>query len=76
MKNIYGLKNLNKSYRIDGKLYDLYSNPAQDNDLVLLPRTNGDIVQNVNYSDYAYTHGGRTYRMAVEKLKEIISEMR
>lgn len=73
MRNTNGLTDLKKSYRINNKLYDLFRNPT-DNELILIPRTNGSIVRNVSYSAYAYTNGGETYRSAVEKLKQIISE--
>lgn len=68
-----GLTDMNKSYRINRKIYNLFSDPFSG-ELVLIPQTDGDVVQDVNYSDYAYTHGGETYKLAVQKLKEIIAE--
>jgi hypothetical protein len=42
---------------------------------VLIPYSNGTWATAVPYDSYAYTHGGKVFRAAVEKCHEYASEM-
>lgn len=61
-----------KSYNPDGTI---------NKEVILTPAnqkfTNNDNASSkVLYSDYEYTHGGRIYKLAVEKAKEIFEEVK
>lgn len=67
-----------KQVRVNRYIYDVSIgiDPIGRKAVVLTPRTGGDTVYStVRTDNYAYTHGGKTYRMAVIRAKEIAEEM-
>lgn len=59
--------------RVNRKKYEVCYDTVADC-LILVPFTDGDVVYPVKWDDYRYTHGGETYRKAVEVLKELKRE--
>ncbi len=66
-----------KTTRIDRCLYDIsYEvDPTGEKCVTLTPRTSGSIARSGNVATYSYSHGGDTYRKAVDKANEILREM-
>lgn len=66
-----------KTVRVNRFVYDVYTrNIYGDLEIILVPRTEGSIARSgVSCTDYAYTHGGNTYKAAVDKAKEILQEL-
>ena len=69
--------------RVNGSLYFVESGEKHglsDREIVLVPQGDGSIAEStIERSDYVYDHGGKTYRAAVDRAKqlkkEIFSEM-
>ena len=69
--------NFPKSVRVNRFIYDVYTrNEYGDKEVILVPRTNGDNAHsNISYDDYAFTHGGNTFKDAVRKAKELAKNL-
>lgn len=58
---------------IEGYLYDV---EYEGNEVYLHPQGSGDVAKSsIQYSDYAYTHGGHIFRKAVQRAKELQKEL-
>ncbi|RLE08108.1 hypothetical protein DRZ78_01755 [Candidatus Aerophobetes bacterium] len=71
-KIIAGKKN---TLRIDGFIYDIHLDWSKGL-AYLTPRGGGSIATAVKFDSYEYTHGGTTYRKAVDVSHEIEEAMR
>ena len=65
---------MKNSIRIKSFMYDVSQETQQDGSrlIILTPRTGGSIATSaIEYSDYAYTHGGKVFQAAVREAKKI-----
>ena len=69
--------NFPKSIIVNRFLYDVYTrNEYGDKEVVLVPRTTGDIARSgLSLENYCFTHGGDIYQDAVLKAKELAANL-
>ena len=65
--------------RVNGYLYFVESGEKHglsDREIVLVPQGDGHMAEStIERSDYAYDHGGKTYRAAVDRAKQLKKEI-